>query len=112
MTGSSNSDTFIGMGGNDTFIATLGNDIYYGAELGVSSDSYKDRVDYSSLSSIDHIVADLFTNTVTLLNASNATLAIDTLYSIEEVYGTSGNDTLKGGSGLSNTLYGAMEMIR
>lgn len=107
MTGSSNSDTFIGMGGNDTFIATLGNDIYYGAELGVSSDSYKDRVDYSSLSSIDHIVADLSTNTVTLLNASNATLATDTLYSIEEVYGTSGNDTLKGGSGLSNTLYGA-----
>jgi len=106
MTGSNASDTFIGMDGNDTFYATAGNDIYYGANTGVLSDSYKDRVDYSTLASINNIVADLSTNNVYLRDASNATLSTDTLYSIEEVYGTTGDDTLKGGSGSSNTLYG------
>lgn len=106
MTGSNASDTFIGMDGNDTFYATGGNDIYYGADSGVVSDSYKDRVDYSTLASINNIVADLSTNNVYLRDASNATLSTDTLYSIEEVYGTMGDDTLKGGTGSSNTLYG------
>jgi len=106
ITGSSSSDTLIGMGGNDTFYATLGNDLYYGAEVGVSTDSYQDRIDYSHLSSIDNIYVDLSLNKVFLRDASNATLSTDTLYSIEEVYGTVGNDTMIGGSGASNTLYG------
>ncbi|AOO66352.1 beta strand repeat-containing protein [Sulfurospirillum halorespirans] len=106
MTGSSNSDTLIGMGGNDTFYATLGNDLYYGAEVGVAIDSYQDRIDYSTLSSIDNIYVDLSLNKVFLRDASNATLSTDTLYGIEEVYGTVGDDTMIGGSGASNTLYG------
>lgn len=106
ITGSINADTLIGMGGNDTFYATLGSDLYYGAEVGVVSDSYQDRIDYSTLSSIDNIYVDLSLNQVFLRDASNATLSTDTLYSIEEVYGTVGNDTMIGGSGASNTLYG------
>lgn len=104
MTGSNAADTLIGSGGNDTFFAGGGNDTYYGGDFGVVGSTEKDRVDYS-VSGADNIFADLSTNSVYLRDGSNATLSTDTLYNIEEVYGTDGNDTMKGGTG-SNTIYG------
>jgi Ca2+-binding RTX toxin-like protein len=104
MTGSNASDTLIGGGNNDTFFASGGSDIYYGGDFGVTGNTDKDRVDYS-VSGADNIFADLSTNSVYLRNAVNTTLSTDALYNIEEVYGTDGNDTMRGGSG-SNTLYG------
>ncbi len=104
MTGSNLSDTLIGSGGNDTFFASGGGDIYYGGDFGITGSTEKDRVDYSG-STINNIYADLSTNSVYIRDASNATLSTDTLYNIEEVYGTDGNDTMKGGVGY-NTLYG------
>lgn len=106
MSGSTASDTLIGSGGNDTFFASLGSDIYYGSNFGIMSDANSDRVDYSvALAGVDNIFADLSTNSV-YLRAGAVTLSTDALYSIEEIYGTTGNDTMIGGSGASNTLYG------
>ncbi|WP_263833874.1 beta strand repeat-containing protein [Sulfurospirillum oryzae] len=108
MTGSNSSDTLIGSGGNDTFFASAGGDIYYGNDTLSSTDasSNADRVDYSvAVASVDNIFANLSANAVYLRNGA-AVVSTDTLYSIEEIYGTTGNDTMIGRSGSVNILSG------
>lgn len=112
MTGSNTNDTFIGNSGNDTFFASNGNDIYWGNTLNSNSDTNSDKIDYSSSSSfgVDHIVAHLSTasvaGSITTYSGANALISTDTVYSVEDIVGTSGNDTLFGGSGVINTLLG------
>ncbi|WP_041962596.1 hypothetical protein [Sulfurospirillum cavolei] len=116
MIGSGNADTLIGNGGNDTFFASGGGDSYYGGVFGSSSDgNVKDRLSYADVyhdvidsKTVDHIVVDLShvgTN-ATILDASNAVISTDSLYAIEEIVATDGNDTLRGGSGSQQTFYG------
>ncbi len=116
MIGSSNADTLIGNGGNDTFFAGGGGDSYYGGVFGSSSDgNVKDRISYADLyhdvidaKTVDHIVVDLShvgTN-ATILDASDAVISIDSLYAIEEIVSTEGDDTLRGGAGSQQTFYG------
>ncbi len=110
MKGSSSADTLIGGNGNDTFLASGGSDTYYG-NTGSTPDSYSDKIDYSALGTVNNIFVDLSSASsvnpglVQLRDNTNATLSTDSLYSVEEVYGTSGKDTMIGGVGL-NTLYG------
>ncbi len=115
MKGSSSADTFIGGNGNDTFLASGGSDTYYG-NTGSTPDSYLDKIDYSllttaELAGFNNIYVDLSSASsinpglIHLRNSSNATLSTDSLYSIEEVSGTTGNDTMIGGAGI-NSLYG------
>lgn len=112
MKGSALSDTLIGGGGNDTFSASGGSDVYYGNDTVSTSDLYSDKLDYSSLIGINNIYVDLSSASsiipgkVYLRDGSNSTLSTDNLYSIEAVYGTTGNDTMIGGSSTINTLYG------
>ena len=108
MTGSLLSDTLIGSSGNDTFFASSGSDIYYGNDTLNSADanSNGDKVDYSvAIAGVDNIFADLSSNSV-YLRAGAATVSTDTLNSIEEVYGTTGNDTMIGKYLSVNTLSG------
>ena len=116
MIGSGNADTLIGNGGNDTFFASGGGDSYYGGVFGSSSDgNVKDRLSYADVyhdvidsKTVDHIVVDLShvgTN-ATILDASNAVISTDSLYAIEEIIATDGNDTLRGGAGSQQTFYG------
>jgi len=116
MIGSSNADTLIGNGGNDTFFAGGGGDSYYGGVFGSSSDgNVKDRISYADIyhdvidaKTVDHIVVDLShvgTN-ATILDASDAVISIDSLYAIEEIVATDGDDTLRGGAGSQQTFYG------
>lgn len=112
MKGSTLADTLIGSGGNDTFNASGGNDVYYGNDTVSTPDVYSDKLDYSSLVGINNVYVDLSLSSsvnpgfVYLRDGSNNTLSTDNLYSIEEVYGTTGNDTMIGGSSSINTLYG------
>jgi len=112
--GNSGSDTIYGMAGNDSFIAGKGSEYLDGGDG-------TDRVDYSGFSG--GVSVNLASH-----HASNidGVAFADTLYNIENVYGTddrdvligdsgnntiwggSGNDTLSGGGG-SNVLYGGTD---
>lgn len=109
MTGSSSADTLVGNGGNDTFNASFGGDTYYGGIFGSGNDGgVKDRITYAALygqSSVDHIVVDLSSGVSAKIMAGASTIATDSLYAIEEIVATSGDDTLIGGSG-AQTFYG------
>lgn len=109
MSGSNFSDTLIGSGGNDTFFASAGGDIYYGNDTLNSSDasSNGDKVDYSvAIAGVDNVFVNLSANSVYLRDASKATVSTDTLNSIEEIYGTTGDDTMIGRSSSVNILSG------
>jgi Ca2+-binding RTX toxin-like protein len=109
MTGSSSADTLVGNGGNDTFNASFGSDTYYGGIFGSGNDGgVKDRITYAALygqSSVDRIVVDLSSGVSANIMAGGSTIATDSLYAIEEIVATSGDDTLIGGSG-AQTFYG------
>ena len=122
--GSSGNDTLVGGGGSDTIIATSGSDVYWGGIVNVPNDGVVDLVDYSGIygqtisgSAADHIVVDLTQSNIassslynaTIASSSGVALGIDSLYGIEEIQGTDGNDTLIGGS--HDTLFGGMETI-
>ncbi|WP_333805440.1 hypothetical protein [Sulfurospirillum sp.] len=110
ITGSANSDTLIGYGGNDTFVATASNDVYWGNEINVGSfvSNDSDKIDYSTLSGVNHIVATLpsISGTGTITKYTSSGPSVDTVYNIENIVGTSGDDTLIGGAGVVNTLQG------
>ena len=112
MTGSNLSDTLIGNSGNDTFFASNGNDTYWGNTQASYTDSNSDKIDYSSSGTfgVDHMVAHLSTasvaGSITTYSGANALISTDTVYSVEDIVGTSGNDTIIGGSGVINTLFG------
>ena len=93
MTGSGASDTFHGGTGNDTFIGSAGNDVLDGGEG-------TDTANYSA------VTAAMTINLATGVASSTAT-GSDTLTSIEEVIGGSGDDTFIGGSGAETFSGGA-----
>ncbi len=102
MVGGPGNDSLDGGYGNDTLIGEAGNDLLdggFGFDL-IDGGSGIDTVTYSFYSG--PIVADLSTNQVSF--PGNSTL-VDTLSSIENVIGGSGNDTIIGNSA-DNNLYG------
>jgi len=106
MGGNNASNQFFGNGGGDTFIASAGGDTYRG-------DGGADFVNYSSVAGLNSVVIDL---SVFGSGATSATLdlgavgadgddRIDTyLDAIENVSGTSGDDSITGNS-LNNVIF-------
>jgi Ca2+-binding RTX toxin-like protein len=93
ITGGGGTDTATGGGGDDRFVATVGdgNDTYTG---GAGNDTY----DLSGTGG--GATVNLGTNT-----ASGAQIGADTLATIENVFGSTGNDTITG-TGAANVLEG------
>lgn len=107
--GSSDLDTLYGGSGDDTFIASLldGNDVINGFETtGTESSDDKDTIDYSGINdSSYHLEVNLSNSDIAgvLNNSANikqdlTTEQTDTISNIENIIGTSGNDTIIGSS--------------
>ena len=79
------SDIMEGGNNNDTFIAGLGADTIDGG-------NGTDMVDYSALTQANFIRADLINDTITVDGAGDD----DTVYNVEHIIGTTGNDTFIG----------------
>ena len=119
ITGSSEINSLEGGAGNDTFVSSAANDFIFGgnvSSLGVHTDSHTigDTVDYSnSLNTSNKLVVDLNTTANDGNVYSNAVVTTtvggsvytDRLYGIENISGTSNNDTLTGNAS-ANTLIG------
>lgn len=92
-TGTASADTYFGLDGNDTFIGTLGNDVLEGG-------NGTDTINYSSIA--ENLNINLRTGVVT-----GSLLGMQTLTNIENVVGTSNNDTIEGSAGANNLNGGA-----
>jgi Ca2+-binding RTX toxin-like protein len=121
ITGSADINSLEGGAGNDTFISSLGNDYIYGGNVtGIThtdSQTTGDMADYSnSINSSNNLVVNLsttssdaagnsYSSAYVRLSSNNSSVYTDSLYGIEDITGTSNNDTLTG-SNSANTLIG------
>ena len=123
LTGGKGADTIYGGAGSDLIKASYdsagatdsdkldGNDIYNGFTTGGTEDILdKDTVDYSAItSSTYHLEVDLSTvgNDFAYIKNGTTTVTTDTLISIENIVGTSGDDTFIGDDGVNTFSGGA-----
>lgn len=95
-TGNASANIFYGGDQYDTFFASRGGDTYYGGTGG-------NRLQYSGVLGLNSINANLTTNTVSL-TFSDTTTSTDTVYEVQQLITTVGNDTVIG-SALDDTIY-------
>jgi len=98
--GDAGDDTLIGGTGADTFRAGAGNDIIYGSDENISSsDASRDVIDYSDVNVAMTINLDAN-------QASGVGQGVDLIYDIQDVLGSSVNDTITGITDSVNSLMG------
>ena len=112
ITGSSSINVLEGAAGDDTFVSSLGNDLIYGGKIGADNHIVGDMIDYSNSLNVNN---NLFVNLSSISNApssaqirldsDDSSVYTDSLYGIENISGTSNDDTITGNSN-NNTLLG------
>ncbi len=108
LNGGNGNDTLTGGGGNDQLVGGAGNDIYrFNTNAALGTDSIIDRAGIDLLSFIGSsagVTVDLGSTASQIVN-SNLTLTPNSVTSMENLCGGSGDDTLTGNA-LANELWG------